>query len=716
MTRIIFFFAISCFFAFNINLKASNDFSNDTAKINRYIKEIGEIIYNDPFVISGKIDTVLVLSSEANYQFGSYRGHNFKAITLFMTGFYQESINEYRKAMKYADDSIPFQKIRLYSNISLSFKFLNNSDSTLYYLNKTNVESKESGLTDSYFESLLDLGNYYLNKENFVEAAKYFFTVSQVCEEADDQVFIIKAYSNLAMFYKAIGDFDKSYYYFQKAIQEDIDFDGINFLGPNYSNLAELYLRLKNNCDSAAYYFRKGINLTLPYELNVKTMMFHINLGNVFLENEEIDSAFFYYSLAYNDTLLEYYPTNKAAVVTNLGLYYNKKGRLDLGRKYLSEGLSLSEKYELLTFQKNALGELADLEEKAGNPTKALYYHRKFHKVFASIGLNEGQKQLALLEYEKYKVQEQYKNDLLTKENQIQQSQILLQWILIVIFSAVLIGLAIFLIILHKSKQKIAKLNRDLEISQKKLMESNHDLIFQKNEMKELLMSKDKFVSIIGHDLKNPFFGLLGLLEIMSEDWDKISDKEKKSSIQGLYETSIQTYQLLEDILDWGKSQQGLITKKISQIPVHELVDRVIGVYQTSLTKKQLKLKIEIPEDLLILSDRKLSSQILQNFLGNAIKYSNAGQEITIKAEKVENKVLICVVDQGIGIPADKIPQLFSIDSNFNRPGTNSEKSSGMGLILCREYANIIGAELSVKSEVDKGSSFCLIIDNEIPS
>ena len=141
----------------------------------------------------------------------------------------------------------------------------------------------------------------------------------------------------------------------------------------------------------------------------------------------------------------------------------------------------------------------------------------------------------------------------------------------------------VIVVIVIRNRKKINSLNTDLQTSNNNLEDLNANLILQKTEMKELLMSKDRFVSILGHDLKNPFSGLLGMLELLELDWDDMPDKEKKEGIKVLNETSQLTYRLLEDLLDWGKTQQGLIRAEIEEFKIfnlfHEL--KTIFLYTT---------------------------------------------------------------------------------------------------------------------------------------
>lgn len=682
----------------------------DTAIINNWIDESNEIIFIKPELASLYLDSIYSASSEMGYQFGIYKYHNSKAIVLFMTGKYELSIEEYLKALPYADEKVPYQEVRLYNNIAYSLRSLGFQDSAMFYALKANQFSKEKGLEEVYQQSVLDLAYIYLDKDDYTRAAEYYHLVNENTESSEDKSYLIKAFSSLALFYYRIEDFEKSYGYYQKAIKIDENYENLNFLGANYANLGLLYQDVAHDYDSAIYYFRKSISLTLPYELPRKKLIANINIGNAFIDRNILDSAYFYYQIVQGDTLLDNFPTYQAAVFTNVGMYHLRNKDFEKARKFLNDGLDLSMQYELLDFQKNAHRELSSLDSMQGNHKDALVHYKLFHQISESLKLIEVNNQLAIMDYEKYVVKEKLNNKLLKKENENQNQEIIIQRSIIGVVVLIVLVLIIIVLIVSKNRKKVNSLNTNLTHSNRSLEELNKDLQLQKKEMKELLMSKDRFVSILGHDLKNPFTGLLGLLELMEMDWDEMADKEKKDGIRQLNQSSIQTYQLLEDLLDWGKTQQGLITAEKSEFKIFNLLFEVKTIYSLALKKKEIDIELNVSEDTLVNTDRKLCSQIMQNLLGNAIKYSHSGGKITLSAERENSFISICVKDEGIGIPNDKIEALFKLDCNYNRPGTHNEKSTGMGLLLCKEYAHIIDAELSVSSVVDEGSIFCLVI------
>lgn len=669
------------------------------------------MIFVDPDQAQPYLDSALDKSKEINFAYGLYSTFNYKAIKHFLNSDYNESIQDYSKALEYVDPHKPEQKIRLYSNISLSYRLLHNLDSTLAYLLIVYEKSKKYHLQASYRQSVLDLATFYLDKEDYVSGVKYFAETENNCENSVDSVFLVKAYSSLARFYHAVNNFDKAYDAFQKALSIDEASDDINFLAANYANLGECFFRLKNNYDTAIYFYRKSLEFSLPYSLEKQRLISHVNIGNAFLESKRMDSAYVYYLNAYNNPLIDKWQEIKAAVLINLGLFYNRDGQYEKAYQFLKNGLELAEEMELINFQTNAYKELSRLKKQQGRYQEALEYYESYFNLSDSLKNIEANHQLALVDYEKLMIKEKYNNDLLVQENKAQQKQIGSQRIVLLLVVLVVLSLSIMLFVFWRSKRITKSLNKQLKESNNQLETINIHLISQKEEMKALLMSKDRFVSMLGHDLKNPFSGLLGLLELMIDDWDTMPDAEKKDGIYQLSLSARQTYEFLQSLLDWGKAQQGLIKSKPKRFYFNEVAEEILVLFYAQYKNKSIKLKLDIPENFEVFSDRKLISQILQNLFTNALKYSHIGDTVTIEAGKKEGKVFICVKDKGIGIPQEKLPDLFNLDFNFHRPGTDGEKSTGMGLILCSEYVNLLGGEIKVNSQVNVGSEFCIIID-----
>jgi signal transduction histidine kinase len=226
------------------------------------------------------------------------------------------------------------------------------------------------------------------------------------------------------------------------------------------------------------------------------------------------------------------------------------------------------------------------------------------------------------------------------------------------------------------------------------------------SELNELNASKDKFFSIIAHDLKNPFNTIIGFSEmlkvaVLSKNADTIC---KYASM--INSSSVQTFRLLENLLEWASSQRGKILLTPERISFSELISEEIAMIDDMAGRKNIKIVLQVPDALYITTDKNMLRTILRNLITNAIKYTNKNGRITIKARDMKNHLEISVSDNGIGMTEEIISKLFRIDSNLSTRGTDDEKGTGLGLVLCKEFVGKLGGSILVESEVGKGSTF----------
>jgi len=266
-------------------------------------------------------------------------------------------------------------------------------------------------------------------------------------------------------------------------------------------------------------------------------------------------------------------------------------------------------------------------------------------------------------------------------------------------------------------EMKVRERTRDLENSNYQL---NQELIerhqaeeaLKKSEARliELNATKDKFFSIIAHDLKNPFTCLLGSTELLNEKIYQMDNEKIRELAQVLNDSAKSGYAILQNLLDWSRSQTGLIKFNPENIDLKYLVNENISELRLFSAKKEIDVISEIQEDMHIFADKNMINAVLRNLLSNAIKFTPRFGTVMIGALINHNEVIVSVKDTGIGIPGENINELFRIDTKFTRPGTNKEQGTGLGLKLCKEFIEMQGGKIWVKSTVNKGSEFVFSI------
>jgi signal transduction histidine kinase/FixJ family two-component response regulator len=262
-------------------------------------------------------------------------------------------------------------------------------------------------------------------------------------------------------------------------------------------------------------------------------------------------------------------------------------------------------------------------------------------------------------------------------------------------------------------EQKVKDRTLDLEFANTKLQEelaertrSQEALRKSEAELKELNATKDKFFNIVAHDLKNPFTSLLGSSELLFENIDNMDTKNIKKLATILNDSAKGGYAILLNLLDWSRSQTGLIEINPENINLRVLINENIANQQLPATNKSITLKSEIKKDIQLLADKNMINTVLRNLLSNAIKFTHRGGSVSVSTSISSGEVLISVEDTGIGISGNKIDNLFRIDSRYSTPGTEMEQGTGLGLKLSKEFAEKLGGRIWVESTENKGSVF----------
>lgn len=227
------------------------------------------------------------------------------------------------------------------------------------------------------------------------------------------------------------------------------------------------------------------------------------------------------------------------------------------------------------------------------------------------------------------------------------------------------------------------------------------------NRLKELNATKDKFFSIIAHDLKNPLAAFKDATKTLKENLDMLTDEDIREFIDFIYETSNLLYSMLENLLHWSRTQTGRITFDPQEVDLPYLIRNTVDLHKMNAANKNIDVRIYADDELRVLADVNMLNLILRNLINNAIKFTPAGGNIEVSAvENSPGMISVSVADDGVGMNGDAIDKLFRIDKHYSTEGTQGERGAGLGLPLCKEFVEKNGGEISVESELGKGSKF----------
>lgn len=229
-------------------------------------------------------------------------------------------------------------------------------------------------------------------------------------------------------------------------------------------------------------------------------------------------------------------------------------------------------------------------------------------------------------------------------------------------------------------------------------------------ELQQTNASKDKFFSIIAHDLMNPFTVMMTLSDMLVRYYDRYEDEKRIKNIIDINQAVKRTYSFLENLLQWARSQKGTIEVIKESLSLMELLTQVHFLHKTQLEEKQITLNFDIPENTTIFADKNTITTVFRNLIANAIKFTHQGGEITITVKQDDQHTDISITDNGIGMKQEHLEKLFKIDQSSTTVGTANEKGTGLGLILCKEFIDKNGGELRVNSQEGKGSCFTVTL------
>lgn len=229
-------------------------------------------------------------------------------------------------------------------------------------------------------------------------------------------------------------------------------------------------------------------------------------------------------------------------------------------------------------------------------------------------------------------------------------------------------------------------------------------------ELETANATKDKFFSIIAHDLKSPFNAILGFSKLLFDDFNDFTDEEKLTIIENIKLSSESTYKLLQNLLEWAKMQTNQLIIRNEDIDVCILINDTIDLLKSQAEQKNIKIFSSVRFDTLIYADENIIKTVLRNLISNAIKFSYPGNKVKIFSEETDGAIKISVQDFGIGLTEEEKENIFKFDSKYKKTGTQNERGTGIGLMLCKEFIEINSGSLVFESTTDYGSTFSIIV------
>lgn len=589
-----------------------------------------------------------------------------------------------------------FKLAKSYRNLN-AYIGLDYIDSSLKLANKTaNLRLKA--------EIINEAGVLYRKLDLYTEALDQHQKALIEFQALNDSMGMAYCYANIGNVFLSIGQLDEALEYNLKSLNIK------KYLGDQlqiaYSNrtTAIAYQALKEY-DSAIVYFNKALEIyeSSGDEYDLANIYYH--LGNVIIESgKDYQLALSYFDLALNlyYQLKNYYGTSVAKYQVGKG--YLKAGEIDKALVFFNEALSIAKKAKTPNVMMDIYLELTELNVQKANFREALIYNQKYSKIRDSLYSESFSKNMAEMQAKSKRDAEFVKlkeeNIMMKKEVQL-KSAFLITLILGIVFA---LGMLLVLFWRYwekkQSNQLLEKENLIRKANERKLLESERKLT-------EANATKDKFFSIISHDLKGPFGAMKGLIEMLEMNYDSFDESEKHEIIAAIGKASNSTYTLLEDLLTWSQAQRGTMDFNPVRTDLAKNCKNTIEFILPLALKKQISIVNNVAEGNMVKADINMLTTIIRNILSNAVKFTPNGGEIKLSAKKINGSIMeISIADTGVGINEKQLQKIFKIDEKYKTQGTNDESGTGLGLVICKEFVEKHQGELKVFSEEGKGSTF----------
>ncbi len=637
-------------------------------------------------------------------------GTETKALYYNTYGLYYWFEHDYETSILMFDSTLQLPDIE--KHVEYQVEAINNAgtlssklgrmDSAIAYLEKALEIDESRNNTVGIAKTSYDLGMAYGRKAQYYIALRHYLKAKDI-HEADENVNRkrqMNTYNVLGNLYHTINDTASAIHYYQLGLQLAEKESDSTAMGMISDNLASLFLDSKQPA-RALLYSRKSLGYYETMEMDPEDIVaIYGNMATAFMALGMKDSAQ-YYSVKAKRFYGGLQPEMLSKVFVNHARILLETNRLDSAKLMANQAVTIANSIENASTLAQAFHIMSSIDSAMGNFEAALGFYQRYTAIRDSIFDNEHKSRVAELNiiYETDKNEAENKN--LLAQNILKQQLIVAQWLVLALAA---IGFVLMIYFVRRLKQS----NQRVQLQQQTILQKN-------DELHEINKTKDKFISIIAHDLRSPFNGLLGLLSDLVENFDSYDDSEKLELLGKTYKSSVNTHNLLENLLDWAKGQLNGFENKPEMVSVEQAVQKVIQVLEPRATKKNIKLSADIPNEIMVFVDPHILINILINLVNNAIKFTDAGGEVKVEASAFESLVRVCVKDNGIGIPAQKLTNLFNLGQEFKRQGTSKEPGTGLGLVLVKEFLTVSNGSITVESEEGNGSIFCFYLPENQP-
>jgi signal transduction histidine kinase/Tfp pilus assembly protein PilF len=624
------------------------------------------------------------------------------------------TFTDFQKSTQYAKEAIdlaiktenPNLKYSANQQLALSYSLAGDYTSALKYetislqLAYVLNDSTNIGLSHS------NVGNYYYEIGEYDEAYYYLTQAYKILQSfsktSRDSLYMNIALHNVGRVFKELGQYEVALKHLrlsQKISEKIGDTEGKPY---SFDEIGDVELRL-GDYDSALHYLKLSLyegkkiiasnSLTSIKELQPKTFS---KIAKAYLNKGDYNQAFSYYDSTYKVHELTGNKFGIAEVELGRGTVFIKQGKFEEAMRYTEKSVALAREINARVLEIACYEQLSTLWERKGDFKKSLEYFKQYKILGDSLFSNEMQQKLLRDQIGFETATRDDQIAALTRVEEIQKSELRKTEFIRNILVVVVALTAILLFTVYRSGQRRKQINA-------LLLQHQEEMEKRSKELEQLNEVKDKFFSIISHDLRSPINALAGLMDLL--DKGAIASHELPVAIKELRIRFNHTRSLMNNLLDWTVLQMDKLNLQAGNIQLYKLAEENIELVG-SIQNKKIKMVNSVPENAIGYGDSNTINLVIRNLMTNSIKFTNDGGEIRIGAELQGKEWVISVRDNGIGMSADIQKKLFDKINPYSTRGTANEKGTGLGLILCKEFVEKNGGRIWVESKENEGSTF----------
>lgn len=530
-------------------------------------------------------------------------------------------------------------------------------------------------------------GNYSASYNNLLQALK--LSEKYKLKELYPEILRFLGESN-----RATANFDLALEYLDKSITEYSSLNNQEMIARCYNRKSAVFFEYKV-IDSMIYYANLSNKIMSDIDSNSLTLASNYNILAVFYIANNIDLALHYFNKSKEIYDRYEYNPDKAITLINLARLYLTKNEPDSALAIANQAYELSNKYNVAQYIINSSQILNQIYQYKRDYENAYKYLSKYEELKDSIIGYKTSQQIT-------NIQNQYLNEGKEKELNHEQD---LNFYKITILVIIIIIVLLFATVFYFKQDEQFKKNKELE-------QKNALINSQAIELKELNINKDLLFSIVAHDLKNPISTMQLIATMLRDNFNSLPEEEKIDFINDLIISTEAAQKLLENLLLWSRSQRNLINVFYERSNPFEITSNVISILLPSAKSKNIRVINKIPKDFEFVTDANMFSTIIRNLVTNAIKFTPGGGRVIIECncDTPGAFVEFNISDTGVGMTEEEIARLFQPGRRLVGVGTNNEKGTGLGLLICKDFCSKMDGYINVISSKDEGSKFVIVL------